>query len=66
MEILKLISEGKTNQQIADIRNRSIGATESAITRTLDSLGINRDAEVNVRVEAVRSYFQAVTSYGRI
>lgn len=65
MEILKLISEGKTNQQIADIRNRSLGATESAITRTLDSLGIKRDAEVNVRVEAVRSYFQAVTSYGR-
>ena len=65
MEILKLISEGKTNQQIAEIRNRSLGATESAITRTLDSLGIKRDAEVNVRVEAVRSYFQAVTSYGR-
>lgn len=65
MEILKLIAEGKTNQQIADIRNRSLGATESAITRTLDSIGIKRDAEVNVRVEAVRSYFQAVTSYGR-
>lgn len=65
MEILKLIAEGKTNQQIADIRKRSMGATESAITRTLDSLGIKRDAEVNVRVEAVRSYFQAVTSYGR-
>lgn len=65
MEILKLIAEGKTNQQIAEIRNRSLGATESAITRTLDSLGIKRDADVNVRVEAVRSYFQAVTSYGR-
>ena len=65
MEILKLIAEGKSNQQIADIRNRSLGATESAITRTLESLGIKRDAEVNVRVEAVRSYFQAVTSYGQ-
>mgnify|MGYP000036949760 FL=1 len=65
MEILKLIAEGKTNQQIAEIRNRSIGATESAITRTLESLQISRDAAVNVRVEAVRSYFQAMTSYGR-
>lgn len=65
MEILKLIAEGKTNQQIAEIRNRSIGATESAITRTLESLQISRDADVNVRVEAVRSYFQAMTSYGR-
>lgn len=66
MEILKLIADGKTNQQIADIRSRSLGATESAITRTLDSLRINRDADVNVRVEAVRSYFQAITSHGRI
>lgn len=65
LEILKLIAEGKTNQQIADARDRSIGATESAITRTLESLGINRDSDVNVRVEAVRAYFQAVTSYGR-
>lgn len=65
MEILKLIAEGKTNQQISEIRNRSIGATESAITRTLESLQISRDADVNVRVEAVRSYFQAMTSYGR-
>lgn len=65
LRILKLIAEGKTNQQIAEFRNRSIGATESAITRTLESLGINRDADVNVRVEAVRAYFQAVTAYGK-
>ena len=52
-------------RQIADARHRSIGATESAITRTLESLGINRDSDVNVRVEAVRAYFQAVTSHGR-
>lgn len=65
LEILKLIAEGKTNQQIAEIRQRSLGATESAITRTLEALGIKRDDDVNVRVEAVRSYFQAVTSYDR-
>lgn len=65
IEILKLIVEGKTNQQIADIRKRSIGATESAVTRTLEALGIDRDAELNVRVEAVRTYFQAVTSHGQ-
>jgi DNA-binding NarL/FixJ family response regulator len=65
LEILKLIVEGKTNQQIADIRKRSIGATESAVTRTLEALGIERDAEQNVRVEAVRKYFQAVTSHGK-
>lgn len=65
LEILKLVVAGKTNQQIAEIRQRSIGATESAITRTLEALGIPKDADVNVRVEAVRSYFEAVTPYGR-
>lgn len=65
IEILKLIVDGKTNQQIAEIRQRSIGATESAITRTLEALGISKDVDANVRVEAVRSYFEAVTAYGR-
>ncbi len=65
LEILKLIAEGNTNQQIAKIRHRSIGATESAITRTLESLGIDRNTDSNLRVEAVRTYFQAITSYGR-
>lgn len=65
IEILKLIVDGKTNQQIAEIRQRSIGATESAITRTLEALGISKDVDVNVRVEAARSYFKAVTAYGR-
>lgn len=64
LEILKLIVEGKTNQQIADIRQRSIGATESAITRTLEALGISKDAELNVRVEAVRTYFEAISRHG--
>lgn len=65
LEILKLIVEGRTNQQIADLRQRSLGATESAITRTLEALGIDRDADLNVRAEAVRTYFEAVTSHGQ-
>jgi DNA-binding NarL/FixJ family response regulator len=63
LEILKLIVDGKTNQQIADIRKRSIGATESAVTRTLEALGINSSAEINVRVAAVRSYFDAISTH---
>ena len=65
IEILKLIVEGRTNQQIADLRQRSLGATESAITRTLEALGIDRDAEINVRAEAVRTYFEAITLHGQ-
>lgn len=63
IQVLQLLSEGKTNQQIADIRQRSIAATESAITRTLEVLGIASDAEVNVRVAAARKY---LTSFARV
>jgi DNA-binding NarL/FixJ family response regulator len=52
VQVLRLIAEGLTNQQIADARKRSIAATESAITRTLEALGIPKDAELNVRVAA--------------
>ena len=52
IQVLKLIAEGLTNQQIADVRNRSLAATESSITRTLEALGIAKDADMNVRVAA--------------
>jgi len=61
LEILKLLSEGKTNQQIADARGRSLSATESAVTRTLEELDIPKDADANVRVVATRKYFQAIS-----
>jgi DNA-binding NarL/FixJ family response regulator len=64
LEILKLLSEGKTNQQIADARGRSLSATESAVTRTLEELSIPKEAEVNVRVAAARKYFEAISPRG--
>jgi len=64
LQILKLLSEGKTNQQIADARGRSLSATESAVTRTLEELDIPKDAEVNVRVVATRKYFEAISPRG--
>lgn len=63
-EILRLITEGKTNQQIAEVRGRSLSATESAVTRTLEELAIPKDAELNVRVAAARKYFEAISSRG--
>jgi DNA-binding NarL/FixJ family response regulator len=56
IQVLKLIADGLTNQQIADARNRSLAATESTITRTLESLGIAKEAEVNVRVAAAVAF----------
>ena len=60
IQVLQLVAEGKTNQQIADIRKRSLAATESAITRTLEALGIDTRAEQNVRVAAAMRYVGVV------
>ena len=60
LQILKLIAEGKTNQQISDIRGRSLAATESAISRTLKALGLDSASELNSRVLAAREYMKHV------
>lgn len=60
LQILKLIAEGKTNQQISDIRGRSLAATESAISRTLKALGLHSSSELNSRVLAAREYMKNI------
>jgi DNA-binding NarL/FixJ family response regulator len=62
VQVLRLIAEGKTNQQIADIRQRSLAATESLVTRTLDALGISTSASVNVRVAAAREFMSQIST----
>jgi DNA-binding NarL/FixJ family response regulator len=62
IQVLQLIAAGKTNQQIADLRKRSLAATESAVTRTLEALGVDAKAEQNVRVAAAMRYAGVVTS----
>ncbi len=62
IQVLQLIAAGKTNQQIADLRKRSLAATESAVTRTLEALGVDAQAEQNVRVAAAMRYAGVVTS----
>lgn len=56
IQVLQLLAEGKTNQQIADIRKRSLAATSSAVTRTLEAIGVDANAEQNVRVAAAIAY----------
>lgn len=60
IQILQLMAAGKSNKQIAQLRKRSLAATESAISRTLDALGIGNSEEGNLRTEAVKRYL-AVT-----
>jgi DNA-binding NarL/FixJ family response regulator len=60
IQVLQLLAEGKTNHQIADIRERSLGATESVISRTLEALGLDTDLDANTRVTAVRKYLTVI------
>ena len=60
IQVLQLLAEGKTNQQIADIRKRSLAATSSAVTRTLEAIGISETADQNVRVAAAVEYVSKV------
>jgi DNA-binding NarL/FixJ family response regulator len=57
IQALRLLADGKTNQQIAEVRQRSIDATESLITRTLASLGLDSNADINARVSAAKEFF---------
>ena len=57
IQALRLLADGKTNQQIAEARQRSIDATESLITRTLASLGLDSNADINARVSAAKEFF---------
>lgn len=59
IQILKLIAEGKTNQQIADIRQRSLSATEGTIARAIAALGLEQTAELNARVKAATTFLSA-------
>lgn len=59
IQALRLIAEGKTNQQIAEIRQRSLPATESLVRRTLEALGISPSASLNGRVAAATEFMAA-------
>lgn len=58
VQVLHLIADGKTNQQIAELRERTLGATENTITRLFRCLGI-ADGDANARVRATRIYLDA-------
>jgi len=60
IQALRLLAGGKTNQQIAEARQRSIEATESLITRTLAALGLDSNADINARVFAAREFMSQI------
>ena len=58
LQVLQLIAQGLTNQQIADRRKRSLSATEALIGRTFSALGVEFGRDSNARILAVREYFR--------
>ena len=54
---LRLVSEGKTNQQIADIRGTSVRAVESMLSRIFETMAIDPKSS-NPRVEAVTKFHE--------
>lgn len=57
LQVLQLVAKGMTNQQVAELRKRSLSATEALISRTFASLGIDLGRDANARILAVREYF---------
>lgn len=58
-EVLRMVAQGLSNQQIAEDRNRTVGSVESMLTRIFVLLGIDATADRNARVAAARAYLEA-------
>lgn len=56
IEILRMVSQGYTNQEIARQRKTSVRAVESVLNTIFLNLGIDSTDGINPRVEAVRMF----------
>lgn len=59
IEVLRLVSQGYTNQAIAEQRHTSVRAVEQVLKSIYGNLGIDVEGELNPRVEAVRQFITA-------
>jgi DNA-binding NarL/FixJ family response regulator len=60
IEVLHLMSQGKSNAQIAEARGTSLKATEDAIRRACQAIGVDSSLEGNSRTAAVTKYLSVV------
>ena len=58
IDALRMISEGMTNQQIAEKKKQSLRAVEQLLTRTYQAIGITRENGQSMRVVAAQYYKQ--------
>ena len=58
LDILRMIAEGMTNQQIAEKKNQSTRAVEQLLARTYQAMGLEKGSGQSRRVLAVQYYKQ--------
>lgn len=56
IEVLRMVAQGYTNQEVANRRNTSVRAVEQVLNAIFQTLGIDSDSGINPRVEAVRQF----------
>jgi DNA-binding NarL/FixJ family response regulator len=56
IEVLRLMAQGKSNAQIADIRGTTVKAVEDAIRRACEAIGVDNSVDGNTRTAAVAKY----------
>lgn len=66
VEVLRMVAQGFTNQEIAKRRNTSTRAVEQVLNAVFLTLGIDPAGGINPRVEAVRRFIQAAGTPDRI
>lgn len=60
IEILRMVAEGLTNEEIAERRGVTVRAVQTAMTRILATAQIEQDPSMNVRVQLVK-YYQSLS-----
>lgn len=66
IEVLRMVAQGYTNQEIANRRETSTRAVEQVLNAVFMALGIDTEGGINPRVEAVRRFIAAAGTPNRI
>lgn len=65
VDVLRMVAQGYTNQEIARRRGTSMRAVEQTLNLVFLNLGINISDGINPRVEAVRRFIEVAGQPGR-
>lgn len=58
LDVIRLLAQGKSNEEIAEIRGTTVRAVRMILVRAFDALGIEEDAGPEKRVQAAIKYLK--------